>query len=94
MRGSRYDQQRPGGEPVVIADPPLVESTSQRFLGVPLRRTEAEIPESVSSWSGDGPGAPAVTSALDGPTASLHELLTADLNDSGSAKRELGHAMN
>ena len=44
MRGSRYDQQRPGGEPVVIADPPLVESTSQRFLGVPLRRTEAEIP--------------------------------------------------
>jgi hypothetical protein len=53
MRGSRYDQQRPGGEPFVIADPPLVESTSQRFLGVPLRRTEAEISESVSSWSPD-----------------------------------------
>src|SRR5215204_1279531 len=37
--------QRPGGQRLLIADPTLAESTLQSFLGVRLRRTEAEISE-------------------------------------------------
>jgi hypothetical protein len=74
--------QHPGGQRPLIADPTLVESTLQSFLGVRLRQTEAEISE-YDRGPETGLARQPVTSALDGPITSLHKLLTADLDGSG-----------